>query len=122
MDHLHVFCVFFQTTENSSQGKMFTKFLKPDPGPHEKSILIQIPNEKNSRIHSPDCVVLLGDWIRCDQSYLVDEAGPGGLDPVEEQHHVTVAGVGVPVQVNLAGGAVVAKHILYTPHQNLVLL
>jgi hypothetical protein len=51
--------------------------------------------------------------------YLVDESRLGGLEPVEERHEVTVAGVRVPVQVDLAGGAVVPEHLLCKPHLRL---
>jgi hypothetical protein len=51
--------------------------------------------------------------------HLIDESGPGGLEPVEERHEVTVAGVRVPVQVDLAGGAVVPEHLLCNPHLQL---
>jgi hypothetical protein len=48
--------------------------------------------------------------------YLVDESRPGGLEPVEERHEVAVAGVRVPVQVDLAGGAAIPEHLLCKPH------
>jgi hypothetical protein len=51
--------------------------------------------------------------------HLIDESGPGGLEPVEERHEVTVAGVRVPVQVDLAGGAAIAEHLLCKPHLQL---
>lgn len=49
-------------------------------------------------------------------AHLVDKPGPGGLKPVEKGHHVAVAGVGVAVQVDLAGRAVVPEHLLYKPN------
>jgi hypothetical protein len=58
------------------------------------------------------CSILLRNCC----AYLVDESRPGGLEPVEERHEVTVAGVRVPVQVDLAGGAAVPEHLLCKPH------